>query len=81
MRFRCKDIHVHASDYLDGRLSLLQRAQYRIHLFICGPCATFIKQMRTTLAALHQLPLREPSPNEVEDQVAKLRAIRDAKPM
>lgn len=78
MGFRCKDIHEHASDYLDGRLSLLQRANFRIHLFICGPCATFIKQLRVTIAALRQLPQREPARDDVEAQVAKLRAQRDS---
>lgn len=78
MGFRCKDIHEHASDYLDGRLSRWQRTQYGIHLFICGPCATFLKQMRTTLATLRRLPPREPPAADIEAQVAKLRALRNS---
>lgn len=77
MGFRCKDVHELASDDLEGRLSLLQRMRFHIHVFICGPCAVFIKQLRTTVNALRQLPPREPAAVDVEAQVAKLRALRD----
>lgn len=78
MRFNCKGIHEHASDYLDGRLSLWQRVQFRFHVFICGPCARFVQQFKATIATLRQLPTNEPDSDDVEAQVAKLRALRNS---
>lgn len=69
--FKCRDIHDHASDYLERRLSRWERIQFRWHLFICVHCRNFIRQMRTTVATLANLK-KSPDNNAIETQVALL---------
>lgn len=69
--FRCKDIHDHASDYLEKRLSWGQRVQFRWHLFICVHCRNFVRQMRTTVSALAGLKKSTDS-GAIDNQVALL---------
>lgn len=69
--FKCRDIHDHASDYLEKRLSWWQRLQFHWHLFICVYCRNFIRQMQTTIGTLAGLK-KSPDSNTVEDQVARL---------
>lgn len=67
--FRCKDIHDHASDYLEKRFSWWQRLQFRWHLFICVHCRNFIRQMRTTVSALAGLK-KSADNSAIDNQVA-----------
>jgi hypothetical protein len=69
--FRCKDIHDHASDYLDKRLSPWQRIQFRWHLFICVHCRNFVRQMRVTLSSLAGMK-KTTDNNAIDNQVALL---------
>lgn len=69
--FKCRDIHDHASDYLEKRLSRWQRVQFRWHLFICVHCRNFIRQMRTTVSALAGLK-KSPDNSAIDNQVALL---------
>ncbi|MEW5757368.1 MAG: zf-HC2 domain-containing protein [Pseudomonadota bacterium] len=75
--FKCRDIHDHASDYLEKRLSWWERVQFRWHLFICVYCRNFIRQMRTTVSTLASLKKR-PDDNTVEKQVALLMRQRQS---
>ncbi|MBI3772416.1 MAG: zf-HC2 domain-containing protein [Gammaproteobacteria bacterium] len=69
--FKCRDIHDHASDYLEKRLSLWGRIQFRWHLFICVHCRNFIRQMRTTVSTLAGLK-KSPDSGAIDNQVALL---------
>lgn len=46
---KCKDVAYQASDYLDKSLPFWQRVNIRIHLFMCGHCRRFIKQLKSTV--------------------------------
>ena len=76
----CHDIHEMSSDYLDKRLSLMQRIQYRLHKFLCRDCQLFFTQFHTTLRTLRQLRVDEPSAQAVDEQVnVLLKQQRDQK--
>ncbi len=47
---RCKDIAAHASEHIDGELNWKQSLRYGLHLFVCGYCRRFVRQLRTTIA-------------------------------
>lgn len=57
---RCRDIGAMATDYMEGALSLRQRAAFRLHLAICDGCRAFMQQMRRTVRLVGNLP--QPSP-------------------
>ncbi len=78
--FSCHDMHKMASDYLDKRLSFMQRMKFRLHIFICHSCRRFVDQMRATIRTLHNLSSTEASPQVIEAQVERLLKQRDAKP-
>ena len=58
----CRDIaQQKASDYLEQQLSLRERAGFYLHLFLCGPCRRFIRQLRLLRGVLarHETPVDE----------------------
>jgi len=58
----CRDIaQLKASDYLEQQLSLRERADFYLHLFLCGPCRRFIRQMKLLRGVLarHETPVDE----------------------
>lgn len=57
---RCRDIGAMATDYMEGDLSVRQRAAFRLHLAICDGCRAFMQQMRRTVRLVGNLP--QPSP-------------------
>jgi predicted anti-sigma-YlaC factor YlaD len=44
----CREVVEIVTDYLDGKLSPEDVQRVHEHLEICGPCAEYIEQMRTT---------------------------------
>jgi anti-sigma factor RsiW len=78
--FSCKDVSERASAYVSREMSAWERAQYRLHLFICHDCRNFIAQFRATLGALRGRKTSA-DPAVVDQQVAALlRARRDDPP-
>jgi len=43
----CKEIVELVTDYLEGHMAPVQRAQFEQHLLTCPPCTTYLEQMRT----------------------------------
>lgn len=68
----CRDIHVMTSDYLDKRLTFMQRMNYRTHMFICHDCKKYLAQFRATLRVLRELRPEKPSEHEVDAQVERM---------
>jgi len=48
------------------------RLKFRLHLFMCHNCRNFIKQMRTTIAAVQQIKPEQPKEEEINQQVETL---------
>lgn len=51
----CKQASQLISQSLDQPLSLPQRLQLKVHLFLCGACRRFRQQLHLLRAALQQL--------------------------
>lgn len=64
----CREIAELVTEYLEGRLSWMQRLQFQLHVGMCGPCRRYLRQMRTTMKTLGKLP-DEPLPSEVEAEL------------
>jgi len=55
LMLNCKDVHDHASDYLDKRLSRRKRLAIWMHVMMCSHCRRFMKQLRLTIASVRNL--------------------------
>ncbi|HAO24235.1 MAG: anti-sigma factor [Methylophaga sp.] len=53
---KCRDIEAMASDYLDKDLSFQQRMAFKLHLFLCHNCRNHVRQLKTTILSIRQLP-------------------------
>ena len=67
----CQEVVEIVTDYLDGKLAPADVQKLEAHLQLCGPCAEYINQVRTTsrLAAAARLEVHP-------DREALLRAFR-----
>jgi anti-sigma factor RsiW len=45
----CEHAVTMVTEYLEGALSVEERAVLERHLVICDPCATYLEQMRETI--------------------------------
>jgi len=57
---KCRDAARLASQAMDRRLTLGERAALRVHLSICEGCTNFRKQVEFLRAAIRQLGTRDP---------------------
>ena len=57
----CREVVELVTEYLDGALDAETRARFEVHLGLCGPCAEYVEQVRTTsrLAAVAVAELDE----------------------
>ncbi len=69
----CRELVEVVTDYLEGRLSPLDRARFGEHLVACDACRTYLEQFRETVRALGRLPEESLSP---EARNALLAAFR-----
>jgi anti-sigma factor RsiW len=69
----CRELVEVITDYLEDRLSPVDRARFEAHLAECEACRTYFEQFRQTIRALGQLPEELLSP---EARSALLDAFR-----
>lgn len=48
----CRDLSETATDYLEGNLTLRQRASVKFHLLMCKHCRAYVDQLAKTVALL-----------------------------
>jgi len=70
----CRELVELVTDYVENRLSPLDRARFEAHLAECGQCTTYLEQMRQTIRTLGRLPLESLS---LEAASALAAAFRD----
>lgn len=76
----CKEVNDLVTAYLEKRMPLGQRFQFRMHIAMCKHCREYLRQMRTTLKLTGALP-DEPIPPDVRDELARrLSGLRNAQP-
>jgi predicted anti-sigma-YlaC factor YlaD len=68
--FSCMAIAELLTDYLEGALTLSQRVRFQMHIGLCVACRNYLRQMKYTVATLHQLP-SEPVPPQVKEELMK----------
>jgi len=52
----CKELTELITDYLEERLSPVDRIRFDQHLSVCTGCVAYLEQMRATLKALSSKP-------------------------
>lgn len=71
----CKQITETATEWMEGALPTRQRVAFQLHLWMCRHCRRFVDQMKTTSAALRNLP-PEPVPAPLHDELmARFRSL------
>ena len=58
----CRELVELISDYLEDRLSPVDRTRFEAHLAECEACRTYLEQFRQTIRALGRLPEESLSP-------------------
>ena len=69
----CQELVELVTDYLEERLSPVDRDRFEAHLAQCSACGTYLEQIRRTIKALGSLPEESLS---VEAREALLAAFR-----
>ena len=69
----CRELVELVTDYLEDRLSPIDRARFEAHLTECEACRTYLEQFRETIRGLGRLPEESLSP---EAREALLTAFR-----
>jgi anti-sigma factor RsiW len=69
----CADVVELVTDYLEGALDAVSAAAVEAHLALCPGCATYVEQMRRTIAALGRVPVETLSEQAQIDLVAAFR--------
>lgn len=71
---RCVEVVELLTAYLDGTLDAATRASVEAHLQACDACATYLEQMRVTIAAIGHVP---PETLSTQARSTLLDAFRD----
>lgn len=58
----CRELVELVTDYLEDRLSPVDRARFEAHLAECDACLTYLGQFRQTIRVLGRLPEESLSP-------------------
>ena len=58
----CRELVELITDYLEDRLSPVDRARFEAHLAECEACRTYLEQFRQTIRTLGRLPEESLSP-------------------
>jgi anti-sigma factor RsiW len=51
----CQELVELVTDYLEDRLTPIERRRFEAHLAVCGACRVYLEQMRRTIHALGTL--------------------------
>ncbi|MDE1904333.1 MAG: glutaredoxin 3 [Alphaproteobacteria bacterium] len=75
----CRDLASHADRYLDGELSLRERLEVRLHMFLCKHCSRYVEQLRLTIEAVRRAgqngpPAAAPSDDTVRGLLSAMRS-------
>jgi anti-sigma factor RsiW len=72
----CKELTELVTDYLEGRMSFMERVSFHLHLGMCDRCRAYLRQMKLTVKTLGKLP-DEPIPAGVRDELmVRFRSMR-----
>jgi predicted anti-sigma-YlaC factor YlaD len=66
----CRELTELVTEYLEGQLSLAQQMRFQLHLGMCRHCRAYLRQMKSTIETLGQLP-EEPVPPELREELLR----------
>jgi anti-sigma factor RsiW len=69
----CRELVELVTEYLEDRLSPVDRARFEAHLAECDACRTYLEQFRQTIRVLGRLPEESLSPGAREALLAAFR--------
>ena len=52
----CRELTELVTDYVEGRLSFLDRLRFQMHVGMCRDCRAYVRQLKQTIRALGELP-------------------------
>jgi anti-sigma factor RsiW len=71
----CRQVVELVTDYLEGALPARLRDAVERHLDLCPPCVVYVEQMRTTAAALRDVPVESIDANTRAELVSAFRDL------
>ncbi len=71
----CRQVVELVTDYLEGALPGQLRDAVERHLRLCPPCVVYVEQMRTTTAALREVPVESIDPRTRAELVSAFRDL------
>jgi anti-sigma factor RsiW len=71
----CRQVVELVTDYLEGALPRHLRDSVERHLRACPPCVLYVEQMRTTAAALREVPVESIDPSTRAQLVSAFRDL------
>jgi anti-sigma factor RsiW len=72
----CQELTELVTDYVEDRLSLMDRLRFRLHVGMCRHCRAYLEQMKQTIRTLGRLPADEIPPDVREELLAQFRDWR-----
>jgi anti-sigma factor RsiW len=72
----CQELVELVTDYLEGRLSPVDRRRFDVHIAGCDACTAYLEQMRMTLDALGRIPEESISAQAREELLVAFREWR-----
>jgi hypothetical protein len=72
----CQEMTKLVTDYVERRLTFLDRIRFQLHLGMCGHCRQYLRQMRVAAAMMGRAP-PEPVPEAtMQELLARFRGRR-----
>ena len=72
----CQEMTRLVTDYVERRLTFLDRIRFQLHLGMCGHCRQYLRQMRIAAAMMGRAP-PEPVPEAtMQELLARFRGWR-----
>lgn len=62
---KCRDVAEQGSHFLDRNIPWYKLPGWYLHLFICGNCRRFVRQLRTAIKVAAGLPRKPAKPETV----------------
>jgi len=69
----CQQLVAALTDYLEGVLDAQQRADIERHIVFCRGCATYVEQMRDTIALVGRLAEERPRSEQTTELLGLFR--------
>jgi len=69
----CQELVELVTAYIEGALTLHERARFEAHLAVCRGCTTYLEQMRQTISLLGTLTETTMSPHARDDLLGAFR--------